>query len=209
MARMRSTKPRWSSRLAPGICSVSVWRSCARSGAAPDAIRTTMRRGTGRSSSCSPVPSHGSSRRAVSSFEYGRTSTTPADRAGDGGGLGDVELDVAARVGPDLDGHLAPDIGLPFARRGAHQHDRARRQRGQEGHDGDDRDQRAAGDRRLRHDRRLEARQRLGRRRGRRIGLARLLRVHRRVIRRHAGDLRAAPDGGRRTDPSARCRGWR
>src|SRR6185503_20123205 len=80
MARMRSTKPRWSSRLAPWICSVSVWRSCTRSGAAPDAIRTTISRGTGRSSSCSPVPSHGSSRRDVSSFEYGRTSTTPADR---------------------------------------------------------------------------------------------------------------------------------
>src|SRR3954453_18463263 len=80
MARMRSTKPRWSSRLAPWICSVSVWRSCTRSGAAPDAIRTTISRGTGRSSSCRPVPSHGSSRRDVSSFEYGRTSTTPADR---------------------------------------------------------------------------------------------------------------------------------
>ena len=44
-------------------------RNCARSGTAPDAIRTTMMRGIGRSSRCKPVPSHGSSSRPASSLE--------------------------------------------------------------------------------------------------------------------------------------------
>ena len=113
-------------------------------------------------------------------------------------------------TGTDLDRHLARHIGLPFARRGAHQHDRARRQRGEKGHDGDDRDQGAA--RQSSPAARSESRSAAAtraRRSGRRVGPARLLRFHRRVIRRHAGDLRAARDGVRRTDPSARRRGWR
>ena len=69
MARMRSIQPRWSSSVAPGTCSASMRRTCGMSGAAPGEILTTISRGTGNSSSDSPLPSHGSSSLMDSSFE--------------------------------------------------------------------------------------------------------------------------------------------
>ena len=126
MARMRSTNPRWSSRLAAGTCSASVSRSASRSGARRrrDA-RPTMRRGTGSSSSASPAqPRLQQSRRFL--LGVGPHIGHAGRRARDGRGLGDIGLDVAAGRGTDLDGDLARDFGLPVARRRPHQHDARR-----------------------------------------------------------------------------------
>src|SRR6516162_1049509 len=78
MARMRPTKPRWSSRLALGT-SLRSARSRAKSGDAPGATRTTMRRGIGRSAKPAPCPNHGSSRPADCSIEYGRAAAIPGN----------------------------------------------------------------------------------------------------------------------------------
>ena len=61
IVRMRSIQPRWSSRTAPGAWSLRTRLNCAKSGAAPGAILSTIRRGTGNSSRESPLPSQGSS----------------------------------------------------------------------------------------------------------------------------------------------------
>src|SRR5690242_20565196 len=52
-------------------------RKAPRSSAVPGATRATITRGTGSSSSDSPLPSHGSSSLPDSSFVKGRTSTMP------------------------------------------------------------------------------------------------------------------------------------
>jgi len=68
MARMRSIQRRWSSSVASGTCVARALRKAAKSGDAPDTILTTINRGIGRSSSTSPVPSHGSISLADSSL---------------------------------------------------------------------------------------------------------------------------------------------
>src|ERR1700761_1513053 len=75
--RIRSIQARWSSTLAVGATCVPRLRSAARSSVEPGCTRATMTRGTGRSSSESPLPSHGSSNLADSSLVKGLTSTMP------------------------------------------------------------------------------------------------------------------------------------
>ena len=75
--RIRSIQARWSSTVADGADCTTRLRKPAISSTAPGAIRATMTRGTGSSSSDSPLPSQGSSNFADSSLLNGLTSTMP------------------------------------------------------------------------------------------------------------------------------------
>src|SRR5882724_8249244 len=75
--RIRSIQARWSSTLADGATCMTRLRSAARSGTVPGWTRAIITRGTGRSSSESPLPSQGSSSLADSSLVKGLISTMP------------------------------------------------------------------------------------------------------------------------------------
>src|SRR5438270_1094958 len=75
--RIRSIQARWSSTLALGASRITLQRSATRSSMAPGWRLATITRGTGNSSSDRPLPSHGSSSLADSSFVKGLISTIP------------------------------------------------------------------------------------------------------------------------------------
>src|SRR5258707_6429592 len=75
--RIRSIQARWSATLAVGATCVTLARSAARSSVVPGWTRATMTRGTGKSSSDNPLPSHGSSSFADSSLVKGVVSGMP------------------------------------------------------------------------------------------------------------------------------------
>ena len=115
---------------------------------------------------------------------------------------GHVALEIAPRLRAHLHGDFAGDFRLPFRGGSADQQHGAGGDGSEERHDGDDGDQRAAGDRRPRHDRRHVARARRD---------LRALRpeVHQRPVlvihptHRCATDPGAAPFAAPRTGPSA------
>ena len=152
----RDDRPRWPT--AP--LASRGYASAARSSLVPGASRATIMRGTGRSSSDSPLPSHGSSSLPDSSLVYGRTSSDarllPRRDSGD---RGYIALEIAAGARTHLDGDFARDLRLPFAQPTRCTSSTAPgRDRRQERHDRNNRHQRTACDRCTRHDRRHIAR---------------------------------------------------
>ena len=123
-------------------------RAPAKSGGSPAAIRTTIRRGTGSSSSTRPLPSHGSSSRADSSLRIGPHARDTGRRPT----RSPPPCCTSASMSRCSEGRIwivisraTADCHSPAAERTSTT--RAERQRGEEGHDRDDGEQRAAGDR--------------------------------------------------------------
>ena len=191
-----------------GTRAASAWRSDVKSGRTPDVSLTTMRRGIGRSSRARPAPSHGSTSRAGFFLGKGPHLGDTGGGARNVGGGTDVSIDVAAGCGPNLNRDFTAHFRLPIARRADHQHRGSGRERCQECHNSDDDSERPPGNRILRHDRRGAGQGANERRRCIELvpGLRHSLDW---FSHRHASVPRAGPAGGRRTRPSARCRGWR
>ena len=89
----------------------------AKSGGAPDASLTTIRRGTGSSSSASPLPSQGSSSRADSSLRIGAHVGDAGVARAIVGRLAHVGFEVAPRSGRTWMVTSRADLRLPVARR--------------------------------------------------------------------------------------------